>query len=86
MLPPGPDSRETDDLVARLGHFMIGPDGYMPDDYILALGDPIAISIAILLGVKNAGGSATALKHERRHRCYLPVKIEIDLSSRLGPA
>jgi hypothetical protein len=65
---------------------MIGPDGYRPDDYILALGDPIAISIAVLLGVKNGGGCAIALKHERRHRCYLPVKIEIDLTPRAGAA
>jgi hypothetical protein len=86
MIPPGPDSRETDDLVARLGRFMTGPDGYRPDDYILALGDPIAIAIAVLLGVKNGGGSAVALKHERRHRCYLPVKIEIDLMARAGAA
>ena len=80
LLPPGPDWRDADQIAERMSAHLIGPDGYQPMDYILALGDPIAISIAMMLALKNAGGFVAALKHERRAGCYFPIEIRISLS------
>ena len=81
LLPPGPDWRDSEQIAERMSQNLIGPDGYQPADYILALGDPIAISIAMMLALKNAGGFVAALKHERRERCYFPIEIHMNLSA-----
>jgi hypothetical protein len=79
LLPPGPDWRDSDQIAERMSQNLTGPDGYQPADYILALGDPIAISIAMMLALKNAGGFVVALKHERREKCYFPIEIQMAL-------
>lgn len=80
LLPPGPDWRDADQIAECMERHLIGPYGYQPSDYILALGDPIAISIAMMLALKNAGGFVAALKHERREKCYFPIEIRIPLT------
>ncbi len=80
LLPPGPDWRDSDQIAERMSQNLIGPDGYQPSDYILALGDPIAVAIAMMLALKNAGGFVAALKHERREKLYFPIEIQINLS------
>ncbi len=80
LLPPGPDWRDSDQIAERMSQNLTGPDGYQPSDYILALGDPIAVAIAMMLALKNAGGFVAALKHERREKCYFPIEIHMSLS------
>ncbi len=43
---------------------------YTPDDYILAIGDPIAIAIVTMMASKSSGGTVKFLKWDPRGKFY----------------
>jgi hypothetical protein len=47
------------------------------DDYVLAIGDPIAIGIACALACKFTGGDFNILKWDRQERIYHPWRIKV---------
>lgn len=51
--------------------------GFGPDDYLLAVGDPIGIALASIIAHRNSGGCFTMLKWDRRMRLYQPVVIDV---------
>jgi hypothetical protein len=74
-LPPGNIPRDlsaaADALKAALGGFRRG------EDYLLAIGDPIAISLAVLIADRVARGGIRMLKWDRRGGVYIPFTLEI---------
>jgi hypothetical protein len=47
------------------------------DDYILAIGDPIAIGAACAIACQMANGTVNILKYDRRTNTYNPFKVQI---------
>ncbi|MFL9499183.1 hypothetical protein ACJMQP_03915 [Rhodopseudomonas palustris] len=45
------------------------------DDYILPVGDPVAISIALLVAGKRTGGRVNVLKYDRQSGGYSPFAL-----------
>lgn len=54
-----------------------GMRGITSDDFILAIGDPIAIGIASAIACENCGGLVKFLKWDRQERLYIPVEAAI---------
>lgn len=52
-----------------------------PDDFLLLVGDPVAIGIAAAIASEYTGGKLTFLKWDRQERMYYP--LQVDTSSQL---
>lgn len=52
-----------------------GLANYSGNDYLLLIGDPIAIGLATAIAVKNTGGSVRFLKWDRQSQDYIPLSI-----------
>jgi len=74
-LPPGNIPRELPVTVARLKEVL--GDFRVADDYLLAIGDPIAIALAVLVADRVARGGVRVLKWDRRGGHYVPYALEI---------
>jgi len=61
----------TQQISRRLPSFNKG-------DYLLALGDPVAIAIAAALASKLSGGTFTVLKWDRQEERYYPITVNIN--------
>lgn len=48
------------------------------DDFVLAVGDPIAIGIACVHASSANGGRFKMLKWDRQERRYFPITIDMD--------
>lgn len=48
---------------------------YTPNDFILPIGDPVLIGVAVALAAERARGSIQILKYDRQERMYIPVPI-----------
>lgn len=46
-------------------------------DFLLAMGDPVAIAIASIVASDINNGRLKILKWDREHRAYYPVEIDI---------
>ncbi len=73
LLPPGnipnvPEAREH--VKAKL-------DTYTLDDFILAVGDPVAISLVSMMASRSTGGAVKLLKWDPRGRFYSAYLIDI---------
>lgn len=53
---------------------------YSDKDYILAIGDPVAIGIVCAVAARMNDGKFTVLKWDRQEKIYLPVSVSIDTS------
>lgn len=73
-LPPGNIPRELSATAARLRRALADFDP--AQDYLLAIGDPIAIAMAVLVA-DRAGGSVRVLKWDRRQERYLPFTLDV---------
>jgi hypothetical protein len=56
---------------------------YKPTDYILPLGDPVAIGVAVAVASSLTNGMVSILKFDRQTRRYFPVRL--DIFDRLPP-
>lgn len=72
-LPPGNIPRELSGTAARLRQALGAFDS--EQDYLLAIGDPIAISMAVLIADRASGGGVRVLKWDRRAERYVPFKL-----------
>ena len=52
-------------------------ENYCDDDYLIAMGDPIAIAIAAMVASDINQGKVNILKYDREQLCYYPVKIDM---------
>lgn len=52
--------------------------GFTKDDYVLALGDPIAIGLAVMAASRATGGRVTILKFDRKDGEYHPFPIRLN--------
>lgn len=50
---------------------------YQPQDYLLAIGDPVAIGIACALAARATGGVFTLLKWDRIDKSYYPTFVDL---------
>lgn len=74
LLPPGNVSRDLTETMARLDHRL--SDFFHDLDYMLAAGDPVAISAAVLRAAYfSAGPYVRLLKWDHRAQRYYPYQI-----------
>lgn len=73
MLPPEASRLETPSIVAALKRMM---KDYGPDDYVVALGDPMIIAIASVLA-ERAAGTLRLLRWDRNTREYIAMEVRL---------
>ena len=52
-------------------------ENYCDDDYLIAMGDPVAIAIASMVASEINQGKVNILKYDREQLCYYPVRIDM---------
>jgi len=50
---------------------------FSDDDFLLAMGDPVAIGIASMVAADVNNGKVNMLKWDRENQCYYNVKINL---------
>jgi hypothetical protein len=78
VLPPGAFLDTF--IMAEKAKRVLEREGFDGEDYILALGDPVAIAIGVLAAAKCLRGKAEhihLLRWDRRNGAYTPCDIEI---------
>ena len=73
MLPPEASRLETPSIVAALKRMMAD---FGPDDYVVALGDPMIIAIASVLA-ERAAGALRLLRWDRNTREYIAIEVTL---------
>jgi len=74
ILPPGNSMLSTAPMVAKLKYEL---RNFNDDDYLLAVGDPAAMTAAAAIAAKNNRGKYVLLKWDREARSYITLRIEI---------
>ena len=74
LLPSGPVMLSTKPMVDFMKTKM---DGFSDDDYVLAVGDPVAILAAGMVASHANNGRVKILRYDRQHRAYTVVPINI---------
>lgn len=74
LLPPGQIVYSPGPSLARLRQKL---KNYSCNDYLLCIGDPIAIAMAAMVAGTINQGSVNFLKWDRQERRYLPIKINL---------
>lgn len=54
-----------------------GLEEYTIDDYILLIGDPVAIGMTIMIASRMTGGRANLLKYDRAEKKYSDFMVDI---------
>jgi hypothetical protein len=73
MLPPEASRLDVAAVTIALKRMM---QDYGPDDYVLAAGDPMVLSIVAVLA-ERAAGVLRMLKWDRVQRIYQPVEVRL---------
>jgi len=73
MLPPGRQITLSASPVIRLLSNKLRE--FSDDDFLLAMGDPVAIGIASMVAADVNNGKVNMLKWDRENQCYYNVKI-----------
>lgn len=73
MLPPEANRLELSSIVSVLKRMM---KDYGPEDYVLALGDPMIIAVASVIA-ERAAGSLRLLKWDRMERQYVLMEVTL---------
>ena len=71
LLPPGPVALSPAPMVRDLRRALAG---FTSEDYLLALGDPVAIGIATSVASDMSGGLVRMLRWDRRDHRYVEIK------------
>ena len=74
MLPPGDVVLSAAPTVKRLRRHL---KDYTDQDFILTMGDPIAIALAGAIASESNAGKVNFLKWDRQEKKYYPVKTDI---------
>ena len=75
LLKPGKQITLSSAPVVRLLKSKL--KDYSDKDFILAMGDPVAIGIAAIAASDNNNGKVNILKWDRENSCYYNVKIDM---------
>lgn len=51
--------------------------GFTDDDYLLLVGDPIAMALAVNVAAQSNNGRVKLLKWSKRHEGYFPIEIDL---------
>ncbi len=74
LLPPGQTMFTTDRLVRKLQD---GLKSFSDEDYLLLMGDPLAIGLATTVALNNNQGHAKFLKWDRQEKQYYELEAII---------
>jgi hypothetical protein len=74
VLPPGNMSFNTQATVKKAYQNL---RNFTSEDYLLMIGDPVAMSICFTTAVALAGGTINILKWDRQTKAYFPVKVDL---------
>lgn len=74
LLPRGNVPNDLDETLATLRK---GLEMYTPSDYLLLLGDPVAIALAAVVASNVSRERLRFLKWDRRQQCYRPSSTRI---------
>ena len=74
ILPPGNVMLSPAPMIAKLKHEL---RNFCDDDYLLAVGDPAAMTTAAAIAAKFNRGKYALLKWDREARAYITIPIEI---------
>lgn len=74
LLPPGQITLATVPVVQNLKAKL---RKYTDDDYLLAIGDPTAIGLAVAVAAKFNGGRVKMLKWDRQEHRYYAIQADI---------
>lgn len=58
---------------------------FKPTDYLVAIGDPVAIAAAAVVAAGYSGGTINVLKWDRRIEGYLPYRLELTSTTAPSP-
>lgn len=75
LLNPGKQITLSSSPVVRLMRQKL--KDYNDDDFILAMGDPVAIGISCIIASEVNNGKVNILKWDRENSCYYNVKIDM---------
>ena len=75
LLPPGRQITLSSSPVVKL--LKIKLKNFSNDDYLLAMGDPVAIGIASMVASDINNGKVNMLKWDRENQCYYNVNIDL---------
>ena len=78
LLRPGNIYR--DKLTAAVKHLHKELATYGPDDHIMAVGDPVAIAVAVLVAASKNGGKVSLLKYDRMEEKYDAYEVDISVN------
>jgi hypothetical protein len=80
LLPPGQIMLATAPTVSQLRSKLRDLRDYSDEDFLLAMGDPIAIGLAVAIAANNNGGRVKMLKWDRRELRYYAIEANIKRS------
>lgn len=69
LLPRGNVPNDLEETVSTL---RLRLELYSPNDYLLLLGDPVAIALAAIVAAEFSRERVKFLKWDRRQQCYRP--------------
>ena len=74
MLPPGQITLSAGPTVNRLKHKL---REFTDMDYLLLIGDPLAIGLAVAIASNANRGKARLLKWDRQEKQYYPLNVNL---------
>ena len=74
MLPPGQITLSAGPTVNRLKHKL---RNFTDMDYLLLIGDPLAIGLAVAVASNANRGKVKLLKWDRQERQYYPLSVNL---------
>ena len=74
MLPPGLITLSAGPTVNRLKHKL---RNFTDMDYLLLIGDPLAIGLAVAIASNANRGKARLLKWDRQEKQYYPLNVNL---------
>ena len=74
LLPPGQVAFSPGPTVRRLRYSL---RNFCDEDFLIPIGDPAAISIAVSLASHFNQGKFALLKWDRQETLYIPIKVNI---------
>jgi hypothetical protein len=77
LLPPGQVTFSPGPSIARLRR---GLKNFSDNDYLLCIGDPIAIGMASIIAAENNAGRVKYLKWDNQEHRYLPITVDVNFA------
>ncbi len=80
LIPPG--SQVTFCAEAITFKLLLDLEGFTDDDYLLLIGDPVAIGISVAVAAHWNDGRVKMLKWDRQEKQYCPIEMDINQERR----